>query len=522
MKEYPDIEGLISDIIDKKTSQVFVFAGAGSGKTYTVVQILKHLKGKFALQYQREGRHIAVITFTNNAVDEINSRIFYDPLFEVSTIHSFLWNVISISQYELKKAYIKVIEGDIVNYREKIVQSPRATSNRKKLEDTEKLLKEVSEVKRFSYNPLGNNHGIQALSHSDVIRIGALMLKENHKIQNFVCNKYPFLLIDESQDTNKEVVDSLFEMKKYCGEKFCLILVGDEKQRIYLDGKKILTKENKENSNSLTLRVNYRSGDRIVRLGNQIAKELEKDSELIPKPNAEIGYARLFISSVQDDFEKQLEVEYSVMKAMASYTEDRDWEEGRIKILILEHKLGARRLGFLDLYEKINSVESYKNGLIKGDLGVMGVFRNLILPIYDAINAEDDKSKNSLRLEIIKSKTRFKESLGSLQERRTHYVKGLKEIEKNLREDAPIKDILYIIKNSEIYSLPSDLKDAISAEKSIDDISEEAKAWREVIDLPISSIIKYFDYINNKTEYATHQGVKGMQFDRVLCNCPTA
>lgn len=47
-------------------------------------------------------------------------------------------------------------------------------------------------------------------------------------------------------------------------------------------------------------------------------------------------------------------------------------------------------------------------------------------------------------------------------------------------------------------------------------IAEDTRAWVEVMDLPISVIHKYDEYVNQKSQFDTHQGVKGLEFDRVM------
>jgi uncharacterized protein YbbC (DUF1343 family) len=42
-----------------------------------------------------KGQRVGVITFTNAASDEIKSRLAFDPLIDVSTIHSFAWSLTS-------------------------------------------------------------------------------------------------------------------------------------------------------------------------------------------------------------------------------------------------------------------------------------------------------------------------------------------------------------------------------------------------------------------------------------------
>lgn len=58
--------------------------------------------------------------------------------------------------------------------------------------------------------------------------------------KQILINKYPVILIDESQDTKKELIDALFELQNQYEERFSLGLFGDTMQRIYSDGKENL------------------------------------------------------------------------------------------------------------------------------------------------------------------------------------------------------------------------------------------------------------------------------------------
>ena len=59
-------------------------------------------------------------TYTNAATDEIISRLNYSPLFHVSTIHSFVWNVIQSYQSDIKKYYLRFKEEEKAELEEKI------------------------------------------------------------------------------------------------------------------------------------------------------------------------------------------------------------------------------------------------------------------------------------------------------------------------------------------------------------------------------------------------------------------
>ena len=89
------IESALASFLDlEKPTSFFLFAGAGSGKTRSLVQALKHIAAKYRATLRLRARQVAVITYTNAACDEITRRVEYDPLFVVSTIHSFAWSQI--------------------------------------------------------------------------------------------------------------------------------------------------------------------------------------------------------------------------------------------------------------------------------------------------------------------------------------------------------------------------------------------------------------------------------------------
>jgi DNA helicase II / ATP-dependent DNA helicase PcrA len=61
----------------------FLFAGAGSGKTWSLVEALKHVKKTYGARLSLSGRRVAVITYTNAACGEIDRRVESSPLFTV-------------------------------------------------------------------------------------------------------------------------------------------------------------------------------------------------------------------------------------------------------------------------------------------------------------------------------------------------------------------------------------------------------------------------------------------------------
>lgn len=81
------------------------------------------------------------------------------------------------------------------------------------------------------------------MSHSEVLKIFSDFLLQKPSFSQMVVSRYPFLLIDESQDTNKLLIEAFFKLEEAHQNSFGLGLIGDMMQRIYGDGKSDLDKD---------------------------------------------------------------------------------------------------------------------------------------------------------------------------------------------------------------------------------------------------------------------------------------
>ena len=95
----------IDDIIKHTLSENNNFrveAGAGSGKTYSLMKVIEWLQDNKSNEYKHFGKKIACLTFTNAAVDVIQSRLMEKSFITPSTIHTFAWNAIKQFQETIK------------------------------------------------------------------------------------------------------------------------------------------------------------------------------------------------------------------------------------------------------------------------------------------------------------------------------------------------------------------------------------------------------------------------------------
>lgn len=464
---------------------------------------------------------MAVITFTNAATDEIVNRLDYSPVFHISTIHSFVWDVIKYYQTDIKRLYCQYIQEDIRVLYEKLEKAKSKTtktylSNAEKIEQLKEQLEKAKTIEKFVYNPNGSNPEYNALKHAEVIKISAQMILDSMMLQRIIAQRYPIILIDESQDTKKELVDAFFKIQENFSEEFTLGLLGDQKQRIYTDGKENMANFIPVEWEQPVKKMNYRCAKRIIKLANTIGIDLDIHAEQTPREDASDGLIRLFVVQQQEGINKD-EVEQTVMKIMSDHTADEKWfgKDSDVKILTLEHMMAARRLGFDLFFGPLSRVTKYQMTFLQGTVSELEFFTKEILPIADSI-----KEDGRVALEVLKafspllSKQNTEKPYDFYLRCREEAVKVATMVNKN----QTIREVVKSICNSQLLTVPEVIRQASSlvAADIAEEMEEDLQAWVMVMDLPINMVRGYDDYVNQRTCFDTHQGVKGLEFDRVM------
>lgn len=152
-------ETLEKCILSTPRKSFFLFAGAGSGKTHSLVLLLKKIRDSIGKDLLVQGKNVAVITFTNAATDEIVNRLDYSLVFHISTIHSFVWDAIKYYQADIKHLYCQYIQEDIQKLYEKQEKAKSKTtktyqSNAEKIEHLKEKLGKAKTIEKFVYTPM--------------------------------------------------------------------------------------------------------------------------------------------------------------------------------------------------------------------------------------------------------------------------------------------------------------------------------------------------------------------------------
>lgn len=512
----------------------FLFAGAGSGKTRSLVEVLKRFRYENITRLRKNGQKAAIITYTNAACDEIKSRLEYDSAFHVSTIHSFAWELINPYTNDIRSWLASHLEEEIAALMEKQGKAKNTKTKtyidrERKIELKNKRRGFLPDIKKFTYNPNGDNLEITSLNHEEVIKITAGFVQDKPLMQSILIQKYPIILVDESQDTKKELVDAFFEVQKKKSAYFSLGLFGDTMQRIYTDGKTDLGQNIPDTWATPAKIINYRCPRRVITLINKIRSGADDQSQDPHKE--EDGVVRLFIVDANGAVDKT-GVESVISSQMAAITGDQQWNEPTqtdVKVLTLEHHMAANRGGFATFFEPLYGVNRLRTGLLDGSLSGVSLFYKRVLPLIHAMQANDKfavsrviREKSALiQKDVLKNSPNSIENLTKAKDA----VEALFSLWAD-STDPTLNDILKEVVRSGIFQIPDSLlpiakrlvEDQETEEESVDETESDPviDAWDTALECKFSEFEEYVKYISDESRFGTHQGIKGLEFQRVM------
>jgi DNA helicase-2/ATP-dependent DNA helicase PcrA len=149
-------------------------AGAGAGKTYSLIKALQYLIEKKEVSFLRKNQKIACITYTNVAKEEIEDRVDNNPIIYADTIHAFSWRFLSGFQKNIREFIPSISE--------------KWTS---RIEEAGGLNNQV--VKYDLGYPKATESEI-LLHHDDVIKIMVHLLSIE-KFRNLLTSRFPIILL---------------------------------------------------------------------------------------------------------------------------------------------------------------------------------------------------------------------------------------------------------------------------------------------------------------------------------------
>lgn len=312
---------LLAGLNDKQKEAVLHFegpllilAGAGSGKT----RVLTHRIAYLIEEHQVPPYHILALTFTNKAANEMRERV--NNIIEygagsiwVSTFHSTCVRILrrfidhlgydnaftiydSDDQKSLMKDICKQLNIDTKKYKERTFLNA-ISSAKDELKTPEQYADEIAKeynkkifgrvYKEYQKRLKQNN----ALDFDDLIMLTVQLFRQNAEILNHYQERFPFILVDEYQDTNT----AQFTLLSLLASRYQnLCVVGDDDQSIYrFRGANIHNILNFEKifpaTKVIRLEQNYRSTKNILAAASGVIKHNSMRKEKTLWTTAEAG-----------------------------------------------------------------------------------------------------------------------------------------------------------------------------------------------------------------------------------------
>ncbi|MEJ1161179.1 UvrD-helicase domain-containing protein [Prosthecomicrobium sp. N25] len=520
-------------LLDAGASTGFVMvAGAGSGKTTSIVKALDHLRVTRGSLLRQRSQKIACITYTELAVAEIWGDVGNDPLFHVSTIHSFLWTALKPFQADIALWVDRRLDQKIEDTEQKIAAFTTRTQAKTRIQaagDVERYReqkKSIKSVALFNYG-VGSDYASGVLGHDDVIKLSTELIQKHHLIAKVVGQKFPYIFVDESQDTVPDVVAALKAISRALGPKFCLGFIGDPMQKIYTTGAgaieplpdwKVIEKPENFRCPITVLKVinNIRAGgDGLVQTGGK--------SKLVGDERVPVeGTARIFVVP-KDNRKERLS---AIRKWLADKNDDPLWlsdaPDADVKVLVIAHRMAASRLGFGRIYEAFHdkTSETTKDGFDEGTHWSVQPFLKLMMPLVLAHEADD-------QFQVMNLFRKYSPSLQRDYLRSNSLPKILKELDtkgKTLAETCGrtsttlVYTALKHIADARMFRLDDRLVAAMAEynDGGPPTDSGDVSAVQKLLHAPVSELWGYRTYVEEQSPFETHQGVKGAEFARVL------
>jgi len=509
-------------------------AGAGSGKTTSLIKALSSIVDIHGVDLAKRRQRVACITYTEIAAGEIWTDVGHNPLVHVSTIHSFMWSVTKSFQADIRNWVADRIEHKLVELREAAanfgprVQERTREKNRRDVARYEAEKARIPQVASFSYGT-GSNYARGILGHDDIIRIATQFLLERKLFRSLLAQQFPFVFVDESQDTTAEVVSALKAVAQQTQGQFCLGFFGDPMQRIYVTGSGAIAPE--ENWRPITKPENFRCPTTVLAVANAIRRTGDdvvqvRGRTVVVDGNEQPvqGTARLFVLPA-DDRRDQLVA--AVRSWLARENDKPSWAAGvdsDVKMLVIVHRMAAKRLGFGELYAALNdqAPDAFKNGFLDGTAWPLRPFLQCALPLSNAVaNGKEFDAMSLLR--------RLSPRLGAelhahgLPVILTELRQASIRLAGMMRDGSTVGQVLMHLRDRGIVQLDPRILAYLGAgapavEQNDSDESEQAEvtSMQRYLACPATELWGYQKYIEQQSPFSTQQGIKGAEFDKVL------
>jgi len=433
---------------------------------------------------------VACITYTNVAKDEIIERTENDVLLQVSTIHDFLWSVIGGFQKDLKQA--------LLNFNAELPAQSRRKQNQDELRQALQMIDSIR------YSDRGANFLEGRIFHDDLLGVAHVMFRHHPMLATIVAAKYPFIFVDEYQDTHEKVISILMDHLLSCKNPPLIGFFGDKFQSIYPDVIGEMPAQYEAVLAIIKKEENYRCSKAVIALLNRIRSDIQ---QVAAGDNVEGTACYVNLSRLNSDADVIAAAREAIQKGFNLHI------EGEPKILFLTHRLIARKAGYEALWNAYNDRGTFaRERFQSGEDSIAQFFCMRVEPLLDAWRAGKTGKAISLLKEV-------GTSLAGRSEKERVGV-ALNVLLAMAGSNASIRDVLSYIRSTSLIPLLDDLETGlkqtgIAAEPGTPEAEHEAFIAK-LLEVPYKEVSTYRAVLEDKLPYSTKHGVKGAEFENVF------
>ena len=507
-----------------------LIAGAGSGKTSSLVDAMEWVRkhrGKALRQY---GQRVACITYTRRAVAVISERLDFDDLFVVSTLHSFLWGQVGRFHRDIRLALESRRLPDLIEKeraKDDGGQSKAARNARAKADRYDADLEALKTVDRFKYeDTVYGDYPNGILGHDDIVAIAAYLLEENAPFRRILGLRFPYIFVDEAQDTAEDIVRGLNIAAG--GDGLPVVgYFGDPWQQIY--GETAEDFAPPTSGKTISKVENFRCSKSVIRFLNGFRTDVKQ----VPAgDNREIEGSVIFrlVKAEEPEGPRRRYSEVQTERALAKMDEAlAEWgwaDRDDVVQLFLVKQMIARRMGFSNLNRLFTGEFASSRAQDAFDRGDHFLLTPLTSTIWPLVRAQRDGDSRAIIDILRRNSPAFAVDGMNAGKTLRLMVKTSIDVVSNLVERwdaAPIGEILRFAAERQLIRVGDDFqvhldRDPRGEEYASDQYGEEKGDWLAdaLFLMDTSEIASYAAFIGTKTAYSTQHGVKGEEYPKVL------
>ena len=579
---------------DSFTSVVFN-SGAGSGKTYALIQCLKYIISIHHDDLKNHNQKIGCITYTNVAAEHIKHQLGVSDVVEISTIHERIWSIICSQKSALLGLHIEKLNSEVellnsqllINSEYEKYRALDASAqerffqlmleNKKKynmaynLKATEfkaampeeirlqyaELISNVSKFKGLvdklfkrkryldclckiesgekdyrvvNYDAMYNRDRLDKMriSHDTLLEYGYELIERYPRMRQLIIDKYPYILIDEYQDTADIVVKIMSLIEQYAKQikhDVFIAYFGDSVQNIYDTGVgKRLTRLHPE-LDFVLKEYNRRSYIEVIDVANRV-----RNDEVVQK------------SIYSDCSGGDVKIYYGSGENVSKFIEKcaEKWSvkiENPLHCMFATNQMVAGYSGFPNVYEVFKRAEIYRgigykqlnSELLSHDIIHLGRVQAILyrlIKLYTEVREEkqplrdifpSDKYRNMSFLDL-------KLLIASLRAIDGNTLDEL--LGKIFNEYSMSNHQMYKLVMEKIFDVDEDLSyDKVltifvtSLYKSWDETLGTKEIIQDLLDIKLEELLNWFHYIHRDEKkeicYHTFHSTKGLEYENV-------